>query len=64
MSAGMVRQRPQDATAAYRSYLRRIAHMVEEHDFLFGTEALRCRLCRLPPAVVHPPRGAVDGQHL
>jgi hypothetical protein len=26
--------------------------------------ALRGRLCRLPPAVVHPPRGAVDGQHL
>ena len=38
MSAGMRPPRPQDATAAYRSYLRRIAHMVEEHDFLFGTE--------------------------
>jgi glutathione S-transferase len=38
MSANMTRLRPADATSAYRSYLRRIAHMVEEHDFLFGTE--------------------------
>jgi glutathione S-transferase len=38
MSANMVRLRPADATSAYRSYLRRIAHMAEEHDFLFGTE--------------------------
>jgi glutathione S-transferase len=36
MSVGMLRLRPADATSAYRSYLRRIAHMVEEHDFLFG----------------------------
>ncbi|MFT4243049.1 MAG: glutathione S-transferase family protein [Acidovorax sp.] len=38
MRAGMPAPQPQDAAAAYRSYLRRIAHMVEEHDFLFGTE--------------------------
>jgi glutathione S-transferase len=38
MAANMIRLRPGDATSAYRSYLRRIAHMVEEHDFLFGTE--------------------------
>jgi glutathione S-transferase len=38
MSANMIRLRPGDATSSYRSYLRRIAHMVEEHDFLFGTE--------------------------
>ena len=38
MSSNMVRLRPADATSAYRSYLRRIAHMAEEHDFLFGTE--------------------------
>ena len=38
MSGGMIRLRPADATSAYRSYLRRIAHMVEEHDFLFGTD--------------------------
>ncbi|MEO5669618.1 MAG: glutathione S-transferase family protein [Ramlibacter sp.] len=37
MSGSMVRLRPADATSAYRSYLRRIAHMAEEHDFLFGT---------------------------
>ncbi|HSV34400.1 MAG TPA: glutathione S-transferase family protein [Ramlibacter sp.] len=38
MSSNMVRLRPGDATSAYRSYLRRIANMVEEHDFLFGTD--------------------------
>jgi glutathione S-transferase len=38
MSVNHVRLRPADATSAYRSYLRRIAHMTEEHDFLFGTE--------------------------
>jgi glutathione S-transferase len=38
MAGNMVRLRPADATSAYRSYLRRIAHMVEEHEFLFGAE--------------------------
>ena len=38
MSVNMVRLRPGDATSAYRSYLRRIANMVDEHDFLFGAE--------------------------
>ncbi|MBG9386921.1 glutathione S-transferase family protein [Caenimonas aquaedulcis] len=38
MSANMIRLRPGDATSSYRSYLRRIAHMAEEHDFLFGTD--------------------------
>jgi glutathione S-transferase len=38
MSVNMTRLRPADATSAYRSYLRRIAHMVEEHEFLFGTD--------------------------
>jgi glutathione S-transferase len=38
MSGNLVRLRPADATSAYRSYLRRIAHMAEEHDFLFGTD--------------------------
>lgn len=38
MTSNMTRLRPGDATGAYRSYLRRIAHMVEEHEFLFGTE--------------------------
>ena len=38
MSANMVRLRPGDATSAYRSYLRRIANMADEHDFLFGVE--------------------------
>jgi glutathione S-transferase len=38
MSGNMVRLRPGDATSAYRSYLRRIAHMAEEHDYLFGID--------------------------
>lgn len=38
MSSNLVRLRPGDATSAFRSYLRRIAHMVEEHDYLFGLE--------------------------
>jgi glutathione S-transferase len=36
MSGNLVRLRPGDATSAYRSYLRRIANMVDEHEFLFG----------------------------
>jgi len=36
MSAGMTRLRPADATAAYKSYLRRIADMLEGQDFLLG----------------------------
>ena len=38
MAGNMVRLRPGDATSAYRSYLRRIANMVDEHDFLFGMD--------------------------
>lgn len=38
MSGNHVRLRPGDATSAYRSYLRRIASMADEHDFLFGVE--------------------------
>jgi glutathione S-transferase len=36
MRGGMPRMHPADATAAYKSYLRRIATMVEEHAFLLG----------------------------
>lgn len=49
MSGNMVRLRPADATCAYRSYLRRIAHMAEEHDFLFGTDP-----CVADFAAYHP----------
>ena len=49
MSGNMVRLRPADATSAYRSYLRRIAHMVEEHDYLFGLEP-----CIADFAAYHP----------
>ncbi|MGE4243051.1 glutathione S-transferase family protein [Ramlibacter sp.] len=38
MMAQLVRLRPGDATSAYRSYLRRIANMVDEHDYLFGAQ--------------------------
>jgi glutathione S-transferase len=38
MSSNLVRLRPGDATSAYRSYLRRLANMADEHDFLFGLE--------------------------
>jgi len=38
MMSNAVRLRPGDATSAYRSYLRRIANMADEHDFLFGIE--------------------------
>ena len=37
MSVGMTRLRPGDATAAYKSYLRRLANMLDEHPFLLGT---------------------------
>jgi glutathione S-transferase len=49
MASNFVRLRPADATSAYRSYLRRIAHMAEEHDFLFGTDP-----CVADFATYHP----------
>jgi glutathione S-transferase len=49
MSVNMTRRRVQDAAPAYRSYLRRIAHMVEEHDYLFGAEP-----CIADAAAYHP----------
>ena len=36
MAAGDRRLRPGDATSAYRSYLRRLANMLEDHPFLLG----------------------------
>jgi glutathione S-transferase len=38
MRVNMTQLRPADATSAYRSYLRRIANMADEHDYLFGAE--------------------------
>ncbi|HZY18544.1 MAG TPA: glutathione S-transferase family protein [Ramlibacter sp.] len=49
MRANMTQLRPADATSAYRSYLRRIAHMADEHDFLFGAEP-----CVADFAAYHP----------
>ncbi len=37
MSAGMTRLRPGDAASAYKSYLRRLADMLETQDFLLGS---------------------------
>jgi glutathione S-transferase len=36
MNAGMLRQRPQDAAAAYRSYLRRMSDMLDDVPFMLG----------------------------
>ena len=36
MSAGMTRLRAPDASAAYKSYLRRLANMLEGQDYLLG----------------------------
>lgn len=36
MAQGMTRLRPADATAAYKSYLRRLANMLEDQNFLMG----------------------------
>jgi glutathione S-transferase len=36
MSAGMMRLRPADATAAYKSYLRRLSDMLDDWPFLQG----------------------------
>lgn len=49
MSVGMTRLRPADATAAYRSYLRRISNMLDDHDFLLGDAP-----CIADFAVYHP----------
>ena len=37
MSVGMYRLRPADAAAAYKSYLRRLANMLDGNDFLLGS---------------------------
>jgi glutathione S-transferase len=49
MSTGMTRLRPADATAAYKSYLRRIANMLDGQDFLMGSAP-----CVADFAVYHP----------
>lgn len=49
MRTNMTVLRPADATSALRSYLRRIASMVEEHDFLFGADP-----CVADFAAFHP----------
>lgn len=49
MTVGMTRLRPADATAAYKSYLRRIANMLDDQDFLMGSAP-----CVADFSVYHP----------
>lgn len=49
MTVGMTRLRPADATAAYKSYLRRAASMLEGQDYLLGAAP-----CVADFAVYHP----------
>ena len=49
MSEGMRRQRPQDAAAAYKSYLRRLSDMLDDRPFLLGDMP-----CITDFAVYHP----------
>lgn len=49
MRVNMTQLRLPDATSSYRSYLRRVAHMADEHDFLFGAEP-----CVADFAAYHP----------
>ena len=49
MSAGMARQRPQDAAGAYKSYLRRLSDMLDDRAFILGDVP-----CIADFAVYHP----------
>ena len=49
MSVGMNRLRPGDAAAAYKSYLRRLANMLNGNDFLMGSSP-----CVADFAAYHP----------
>ncbi|MDO9114785.1 MAG: glutathione S-transferase family protein [Polaromonas sp.] len=49
MTGGMVRLRPADAAAAYKSYLRRLSDMLDEQPFLLGQVP-----CIADFAVYHP----------
>ncbi|MFP5324276.1 MAG: glutathione S-transferase family protein [Gammaproteobacteria bacterium] len=49
MSSGMNRLRPGDAAGAYRSYLRRLAHMLHDQPYLLGEQP-----CVADFAAYHP----------
>ncbi len=49
MRQGLPRARPEDAVGAYKSYLRRLANMLEENDFLLGAQP-----CVADFAACHP----------
>ena len=56
MSGGMTRLRPSDASGIYKSYLRRLSHMLDGQPFLLGDR-------RLPPALVYASGGASVGRY-
>jgi hypothetical protein len=49
MSTGMTRLRPADAAPAYKSYLRRLSDMLDEHPFVLGSAP-----CIADFAMYHP----------
>ena len=63
MSAGMTRLRPGDASAAYKSYLRRIANMLDGQDFLLGNAPCVADFAAYHPLWFTRKRGAGDGRH-
>ena len=59
MSAGMVRQRPQDAAAAYKSYLRRLSDMLDDRPFMLGDVPCITDFAMYPPLWVTRVRTSV-----
>ena len=49
MSVGLTRSRPGDATAAYKSYLRRLAHMLDQQEFGLGSVPCVADFAAYPP---------------
>jgi len=49
MAVGMARQRPQDAAAAYKSYLRRLSDMLDDRPFLLGDMPCIADFAAYPP---------------
>ncbi|MDD0837543.1 glutathione S-transferase family protein [Curvibacter sp. HBC61] len=64
MSTGMTRLRPGDATAAYKSYLRRLANMLESQPFLLGEAPTVADFAAYHPLWFSRVRNAVMGDIL
>jgi len=52
MRTNMTALRLPDAMSAYRSYLRRVANMADEHDFLFGADACLADFLQPTPSLL------------